>query len=143
MGVGWFTSRVIEIVGTGTLLALGMLCLVSFLRVLLRSDKLVALVVILVPALLSILFVDPQRNPRIGLLSYFVLMALPTFVLVRFGFLALVVWWVFDDLFLRFPLTLQSSIWYSTATYGVLTIAVVFAFFACRISLGGRPILDA
>src|SRR6185369_16782502 len=57
MGVGWFASSVIRTVGEDTLFTLGFLCLLCFLRALLRSDKIATAVVVLFP--LMTLFVLP------------------------------------------------------------------------------------
>ena len=40
-------------------------------------------------------------------------------------------------------MTLQSSIWYSTASYAVLLLIAVLAIYGLKTSVGGRPILDS
>ena len=45
------------------------------------------------------------------------------------------------NFFLRFPVTLQASAWYSGAGYVALAILAVIILYAFRASLGGRPLL--
>jgi len=147
MGVGWFTSALIEVVGRNTLFALGSLCLLSFLRTLLRSDGAAIAAILLLPVLILL----PGLFFGFGIEGYdvwgyliqtIVPLALYLFVLRRFGLVAFAVMVSVEGIFTAYPMTLQSSLWYSPASYAALAVVAAAAIYAFRTSLGGQRILD-
>ena len=71
------------------------------------------------------------------------LLALVLYVmLMRFGFLTMVSALMALQLCVVFPMTLQSSAWYSTAGFGALFLISAISLFGFWTSFGGRPILD-
>ena len=104
MGVGWFASSVIRTVGEDTLSTLGILCLLCFLRALLRSDKIATSVVILFSSLT--VFVVPGvlggADRWFMFLGALLVGAITVFVLLQYGFVAFAVFWIVDDLYFAF-----------------------------------------
>src|SRR5262249_48341420 len=122
-GVGRFLTEMIGRFGLIAFESIAFLCLLSLLRSLLRNDKLAALtaaMLVLVPVASNINTAGSSLlNPRLFLIGSIALLALDVFVLMRFGLIALVVAWMVEEFFLAFPTTLQSSFWYSGASYAV------------------------
>ena len=59
---------------------------------------------------------------------------------MRFGIVSVVFFIFFLRLFLDFPVTLDTSAWYSGYGYAALAILAAIVLYAFRYSLGGRPI---
>jgi predicted Ser/Thr protein kinase len=67
--------------------------------------------------------------------------ALYTVALTRYGVVAILVTAFVVSAFQRFPLTLQTSVWYAGIGYAALLVVGAIAVFGFRTSLGGRPLL--
>jgi hypothetical protein len=117
----------------GIFIGLAFVCLLVVMRVLLRNQKVAVAACILIG---SIAF---TAGPAAGLITSLLLF----FVLLRFGFLAMVFSIFTFGPILSSPMTLQASAWYSG--YGFLGFAILAAIvlYAFYTSLGGRPLIAA
>jgi hypothetical protein len=61
------------------------------------------------------------------------------FLLIRFGLLALVAAYEFNDFLGSFPLTTQMSSWYASISLTGILLMAAMAFYGFYTSLGGRP----
>ena len=106
------------------------------LRALLRKEWAAAVAWVLLFTVFSA--ADIQSAP-IFLVFFLILSSLFVFLMIRFGLLTLVANFVFWQVLSNFPLTTQSSAWYSGISLtGILLIAAL-TFYAFYTSLGGRP----
>jgi len=64
------------------------------------------------------------------------------FVMMRFGLVAIALASFILGLLSSFPITLETSAWYSGAGYTALVIFAAIVLYAFRFSLGGRPLLS-
>jgi hypothetical protein len=62
------------------------------------------------------------------------------FLLIRFGLLALVAAYEFNDFLGSFPLTTQMSSWYAGISLTGILLMAAMAFYGFYTSLGGRPV---
>jgi hypothetical protein len=115
--------------------ALGCICLLFILRILLRNQKAAFAAYVLITALPDSL-IDIRVFP-IGL----VLNAVLLFVMMRFGLVAVTLAAFVSNLLASFPITLEASAWYSGAGYTALAIFAAIVLYAFRTSLAGRPFL--
>jgi hypothetical protein len=116
---------------------LGALFFLVLLRALLRKEWAAAVAWVLLFTVLSA--ADSQSAP-IFLVFFLILSSLFVFLMIRFGLLTLVANFVFWQVLSNFPLTTQSSAWYSGISLtGILLIAAI-ALYAFYTSLGGRPV---
>jgi serine/threonine-protein kinase len=103
-----------------------------------RGRRILAvLATVLVMALQTFPFFDPTV-PRI--FAVVALLALSGFTLLRFGFLALVVFVAVSDLLTCIPLVAPGSSWYATATVTGVGAVVLLAAWAFRGMLEGRDV---
>jgi serine/threonine-protein kinase len=65
---------------------------------------------------------------------------LAAFLMTRFGFLPILANFVFWQLLETFPLTTQSSVWYSGISLTGILLMATLAIYAFYTSLGGRPV---
>jgi serine/threonine-protein kinase len=134
-----FASRILgTIVVTGILLPLAMVFLLFVLRLLVRRTWLAALIwlVVFSPSL----FTTEElwaAGPLIVAESLLFL-----FVMMRVGLWALMVTSFVVQLWLDFPLTLQTSAWYAGAGYAALFILAAITLYGFRTSLGGRRLFE-
>jgi hypothetical protein len=116
---------------------LGALFFLVLLRALLRKEWAAAVAWVLLFTVFSA--ADIQSAP-IFLVFFLILSSLFVFLMIRFGLLTLVANFVFWQVLSNFPLTTQSSAWYSGISLtGILLIAAI-ALYAFYTSLGGRPV---
>jgi hypothetical protein len=78
-------------------------------------------------------------NYAIEIPALVVLTCLTLFVAVRFGILAFIVALIVYELLDRAPLTLELSRWYAARGLFLVALILVFALWAFRVALGGRP----
>lgn len=115
-----------------------LLFVLFFLRVLVRKEWLAAIVCVL----LITFFRPPSFDPysAVTVVSGLIITSLSVFLLLRFGLLAVVASYFFDNIMGSFPLTTQGSAWYAgLSLFGIFLMAAM-AFYAFYTSLGGRPI---
>jgi serine/threonine-protein kinase len=139
VGVGSFMATVLNNFGLSVLVSLAILCLFSILRILLRSDLALVLGVVLVPTFIELLRPD---SGWIELAAVFVFQSILVLVLMRFGLVALSVMFQTEQTLVSFPLTLQTTAWYSPVSYSALAVIALIALYGFRTSLGGRAILS-
>jgi hypothetical protein len=70
-----------------------------------------------------------------------VLSAILLFVLMRFGVLATIADFLYCYLFMRGPITLDSSAWYAPVGYVAFATLSIVMLYTFRNSLAGRPLL--
>jgi predicted Ser/Thr protein kinase len=116
----------------GIFFGLAFVCLLVIMRVLLRNQKVAVTACILIG---SIAF---AAGPAAGLITSLLLF----FVLLRFGFLAMVFSIFTFGPILSSPMTLQASAWYSGYGFFALAILAAVVFYAFYTSLGGRPLIS-
>ncbi len=119
---------------------LGALFFLVLLRALLRKEWAAAVAWVL---LFTVFSAADIQSATIFLVFFLILSSLFVFLMIRFGLLTLVANFVFWQVLSNFPLTTQSSAWYSGISLtGILLIAAI-ALYAFYTSLGGRPIFGA
>jgi hypothetical protein len=99
-----------------------------------------AILLMALPDLISVAFntATPWSVTAAGLVMY----AFTLWILIRFGLTALVVLWSVYQIFLRFPMTFDPSVWYAGYGYVGLGILAVIVAYALRTSLGDRRIFE-
>jgi serine/threonine-protein kinase len=107
------------------------------LRALLRKQWLAAIVCVL----LITFFRPPSADPftAVTVVSILITTSLTVFLFLRFGLLAVVASYFFDDILGNFPLTTQMSAWYSGLSFAGILMMAAIAIYAFYTSLGGRP----
>jgi hypothetical protein len=116
---------------------LGALFFLVLLRALLRREWAAAVVWVFWFTVFSA--ADIQSAP-IFLVFFLILGSLFVFLMIRFGLLTLVANFVFWQVLSNFPLTTQSSAWYSGISLTGLLLIATIMFYAFYTSLGGRPV---
>ncbi len=108
------------------------------LRALLRKEWLAAIVCVF----LITFFRPPSGDPfsAVTIVSILITTSLTVFLFLRFGLLAVMASYFFDDLLGSFPLTTQMSSWYSGLSLAGIVLIAAMAFYAFYTSLGGRPV---
>jgi serine/threonine-protein kinase len=117
------------------------LFLIFALRLITRSDKATMAVVVLIlsaPLLVQAIGAGARIEP-LSILLFFSIWVL---LLMRFGLLSMCIGLFAFDITSRFPLTLQSSAWYSSQGYAAIAVVLALALYGFRTCLGSRPILD-
>jgi serine/threonine-protein kinase len=137
MGVAPFMSGLAQNFAAG-MSALAFLCLLSIIRLIVRNDR-AAMAVMVLPGLLNLVY-GFVNGPWIGGLVSFAIFIFYVVLLTRFGLLAFVADSVVEGMFQVFPMTLDSSAWYSTAGYVALAFLAALALYGFRISTAGRPL---
>jgi hypothetical protein len=107
------------------------------LRALLRKEWMAAIVCIL----LITLFRPPTADPftAVTVVSILITTSLTVFLFLRFGLLAVIASYFFDDLLGGFPLTTQMSAWYAGLSIAGILLMAAMALYCFYTSLGGRP----
>ncbi|HEX5109092.1 MAG TPA: serine/threonine-protein kinase [Vicinamibacterales bacterium] len=139
IGPAFFLSRLLGDIGAaGIFIPLSFLFLLFLLRVLLRSTWIAAAVWIVA---ITPQFFDPSASwmaVPLGVLEGLVFL----FVLLRLGLFAMMVTGFVLQVLLDFPLSLQTSAWYSGYGYTALLIIGVIALYGFRGSLGGQRLFE-
>ena len=107
------------------------------LRVLLRRDWMVSLVVIL---LIGGLVLASSPDPLIAVLFSTTIIALVLFILIRFGILPLVAMFYVVALTNGIPITSDLSAWYAGGTVLSTVMILALAAYAFHIARAGRPL---
>jgi hypothetical protein len=113
------------------------LFILFLLRALLRKEWLAAIVCVL----LITFFRPPTADPftAVTVVSILITTSLTVFLFLRFGLLAVIASYFFNDLLGSFPLTTQTSAWYSGLSIAGILLMAAMALYGFYISLGGRP----
>jgi hypothetical protein len=115
------------------------LLLLLLFRILLRKEVLAGLVLALVFG--AQLTLGSELSIYIGLPLFTLAWALPTFVSIRFGLLALTSCIFSLSLLLNFLLTWDFSHWMGSSAALVLLVVVGVAFYGFRVALGSQSLL--
>jgi Protein kinase domain len=118
------------------LIAFAVFFVFFLLRLIVRKEWLAAVIVALlfsVPGLFS-------NHAVLSFITTVVSMSLIFVVLIRFGFLPLVVGMTLDNVLEAFPLTSHLSAWYAEPTIFVFTVLIAVSIFSFYTSLGGKPV---
>jgi serine/threonine-protein kinase len=113
------------------------LFLLFLLQTLLRRDWLAASVLTLALSIFALQSSTPWVEAPVLILYQ----GLGVFLLLRFGLLALIISAYVDNIFDAFPMTLQTSAWYSGLGFVGLFIVLAITAYGFRISLGSRPMI--
>jgi hypothetical protein len=111
-----------------------LLFLLLTLRTLLRRQWLAATVVVLIMSLTAL----GSEEPLLSFVLSLLLWGLMVFVFMRFGLLAGISSLIALIWFSNFPITFETSAWYSGAGFFALTVMMALAIFGFFTSLGGR-----
>jgi serine/threonine protein kinase len=140
LGSRFFVSQLLIYAIAVCFLGWAQVCLLFVMRTLLRNKIAAIATCILVSALMF-----GSGWSELG--SYWVfavqlvLAILYFFVLIRFGLIALAIYYLSVSLFYQFPITLDASAWYSGYGFAALAIFAAIVLYAFRYSLGGRPLI--
>jgi hypothetical protein len=119
---------------TGLILAF----VLFLLRILLRRTWAAGMAFFLIIA--TILVIATTGGSQVLLVYSLLQFGLVVFVFYRFGLLVVVVLSLFSELFWRFPITTQMSVWYSGIGLTGLALLLAFSIYAFDTSLGGQPL---
>jgi len=137
MGIRFFSSILLDGVVASLFVYLATIVFLMILTLFLKNQKIAIVVCVLAFAWLMGL----SASWSFGI--NFILGAMLVFLLMRFGFLVVVVgYFAGATLFSAFPITLDTSAWY--ASYGIAALAIfaLMVLYGFRYSLGGRPLLS-
>ena len=124
----------LDVLINSTMLAVFVLFLLLLLRILTRRQWLATSIIVLLPVVLSSL---GSNNPVIEGIDSAVFILLSAVVLLRFGLLALIAYFVFGDFT---PLTSDFSAWYGGASLWTFLVVLAIAAYAFHTSLGGQKL---
>ena len=114
---------------------LSALFVLVLLRALLRKEWAAAVAWVLLFTLLFPIGFDP-----VGWVGALIFSSLAVFVMILFGLLALVVNFMVFNILQNFPLTTQTSSWYSGISLAGILLMAAIALYGFDTSLGGRPV---
>jgi hypothetical protein len=134
-GPRFFISGFCDILLGRNLEGLALLFLLFLMRILLRNQKVAVIVSILI-----LLLLNPPGNIW-SFLATLILSSIFFIVLIRFGILPAIIALFFIAIVGRIPAFLTPSAWYSGYGYAALLILAAIVFYACHISLAGRPLI--
>ena len=119
--------------------SLASLFLLLMLRVLLRRERLAAVLFIVIATVAESAYSDSPLTWTYIALTW----GATYFLLKRFGLLGTVASITFGTLLLQFPITPQLSAWYSGTGLAGAVLLLAFAAYAFHTSLGGRPMFQS
>jgi hypothetical protein len=134
-GIRFFIGVIANITFYSIALFLGLVAMLFFLRVLLRSHKTALAVTVLLAVFVN------GFGPLWEFALLLVVYALFFYVLMRFGLVAVVISFAYYALLDALPTTLDASAWYSPYGFAALAIFAALVLYAFRFSFGSRPIL--
>jgi hypothetical protein len=135
LGTRFLISALMDSFGAPLLLTFIAIFLIFLLRVLVRSQKALIAILMIIAAGIGI-----ATNPAF-LPAFLVIAALLIFALMRFGLVTFLVLIFISGLFRRGPATLDTSAWYFGYGFATLAIFAAIVLYAFRYSLGDRPLL--
>jgi serine/threonine-protein kinase len=128
-------ARLVAAPAVSILIASGLALLFFLLKAVLRKEWLAAVVFVLILAFFS------GGGVWIAFGAGLVVSAACVFVFLRFGLLALVFYNYFSH-FLEFPMTTDTSAWYSGTSLFLLLVLAALATYGFLIALAGRPMFS-
>jgi Protein kinase domain len=134
-GIRWSVAVLLANITIFVFGALAFFFVFFLLRLVLRREWLAAAVMIVIGAAPSALTAHPFLKAT-GVAVFF---ALALMVLVRFGFLSLLVGLTLDNVLEGFPLTAHWSAWYAEPTIFLFCVFAAAGVYSFYISLGGKP----
>jgi protein kinase-like protein len=139
-GTSTFLTVLVELLRTEILGGLLFLFLLFFLHSLLRNWWVAAIVFVFVLALPDTLTIPTRSLWYVGGVSL-IFYAVFLFLLWRFGLVALILALFTYQVFMRYPMTFDTSIWYSGIGLAALVVVGAIAIYGFWTSLGDRPLL--
>jgi serine/threonine-protein kinase len=139
--LGQSLGAILDSTGAATVLGVGCLFQMFFLRVIMRSERLAATAVAGTLGLF-VAMSNLYNAPWFFKLGPLVLSAFLVFLLIRFGLVALIVALFVWGRFNQSPVTLDTSAWYAGIGYASLVVIALAAFYGFRTSLGGRRVFE-
>jgi serine/threonine-protein kinase len=134
-GISSFLSSILEGIVWSIYIYLILITFMRMLTTFLKNQRITAIMFVLVLGWL----IGSSVSWSYGV--NFILAAMLVFMLMRFGFLAVVVGYFCGGvLFGGCPITLDASIWYARYGFGAIVIFMAIVIYAFYHSLGGRPI---
>jgi serine/threonine-protein kinase len=124
------------------LATLGFVFIVVLFRTLLRSDKLAFGAATLIGAVLSTPGLSVSALSWIGALIVVFTMLLRVILLMRVGLVAYMVTQLVSSILDVFPITFDTSVWYSGTGFAALAVVVVLTLYGFRTSLGSRGLFE-
>ncbi len=135
LGPRFFVSEFLNIFLTGTFVYMGIITIISLLRILVRNQKVAIAISILLISLVS-------GGPNYWMLgTNLVVWSLGFFVLMRFGLVAAATGYLIAISFQNFPTDLNPSAWYAGYSYAALLIIAAIVLYGFYASFGGQPML--
>jgi serine/threonine protein kinase len=135
LGPRFFVSEFLNIFLTGTFVYMGIITIISLLRILVRNQKVAIAISILLVSLVS----GGPNHWMLG--TNLVVWSLGFFVLMRFGLVAAATGYLIAISFQNFPTDLNPSAWYAGYSYAALLIIAAIVLYGFYASLGGQPML--
>jgi serine/threonine-protein kinase len=129
-------SELLNHITGGIFFGLIFLFLLFLFRIVLRRQWAAGALFILVLAASAALNTE---NTALGAIFGALSGAIFLFVMVRFGLVAMIAAFLFNEL-MFFPITTDSSAWYAGLGFTALGLTAAIAFYAFFVSLGGRPV---
>ncbi|MGB0034198.1 MAG: serine/threonine-protein kinase [Candidatus Acidiferrales bacterium] len=117
--------------------SLAFLFVLVLLRALLRKEWAAAIASVL---FFSVLFAGASHDLPVVLVYALITRGLFVFLLIRFGLLAVVANFVFNEFLTNVPLTIQGSAWYAGMSLSGILLMAAMALYGFYASLGGRPV---
>jgi serine/threonine-protein kinase len=137
---GWI-AQLFSIGVLSMFIALFSLFLIFAFRLITRSDKAAMAVVVLILSVPTGLRAI-SAGSWIEVLSILLFFSIWVLLLTRFGLLSMFIAVFTGITTSAFPLTLQTSAWYSSHGYAALAVILALALYGFRTCLGSRPLLD-
>jgi serine/threonine protein kinase len=124
------------------LFSLGFLFILVLLRTLLRSDRLAFGTWVLVASLTTLFDTSVSGGTWIAALIVLLVGVLNLVLLTRVGLVAFMVSQMVNNTLLVYPITFDTSAWYSGIGFAALTIVAVLTLYGFRTSLGSRKLFE-
>jgi len=140
MGTSQVIAFLAEAMYFATYFAFALVFLFFILKILLRNRVLVGMAWVFLVSLSSFNADSAFGLPFAMAVTLNVLIFL---LLVRFGFLAMLIALFVDSWLGSMPATFHASAWYSGTGFAGVLVFVALAFYGFRTANGGRPILDS
>jgi len=132
-------AELLNNVSGGIFFGLAFLLFLFLLRMLLRKQWAAgALFILLLASMRALQSETPALSALFGALGAGIFL----FVMMRFGLVAMIAAFLFNELF-TFPITTDASAWYAGVGFAALALTAALALYSFYISLAGRPVFGA
>jgi serine/threonine-protein kinase len=142
LGTRPFIGGLIGVLGAAIGFSLGYLLILFFFRALFRKDRLAFAATVLVMGTVNPLQPGESGMPWLDWVIALMFAALLYLVLFRAGLVATVVMNMVNTLFSSFPMTFDTSAWYSSIGFAALAVVMALSLYGFRTSLGSRPLFE-